>query len=35
MTTPIWHVDAVTDEPFRGNPAAVCGLDGSRPEKWM
>ncbi|MEX1311524.1 MAG: PhzF family phenazine biosynthesis protein [Candidatus Sulfomarinibacteraceae bacterium] len=27
MTTPIWQVDAFTDEPFRGNPAAVCILD--------
>lgn len=24
---PIYHVDAFTDEPFRGNPAAVCLLE--------
>ena len=27
MTIPIWQVDAFTDEPFRGNPAAVCILE--------
>ena len=35
MTTPIWQVDAFTDEPFRGNPAAVAVLDGPRPDAWM
>lgn len=35
MTTPIWQVDAFTDAPFRGNPAAVCVLDGPRPDAWM
>ncbi|HSL17597.1 MAG TPA: PhzF family phenazine biosynthesis protein [Methylomirabilota bacterium] len=35
MTTPIWQVDAFTDAPFRGNPAAVCVLDGPRTEAWM
>lgn len=24
---PIWQVDAFTDRPFSGNPAAVCLLD--------
>jgi PhzF family phenazine biosynthesis protein len=28
-------VDAFADEPFRGNPAAVCILDGPAPESWM
>ena len=28
MRIPLFHVDAFTDEPFRGNPAAVCPLLG-------
>jgi predicted PhzF superfamily epimerase YddE/YHI9 len=28
-------VDAFTAEPFRGNPAGVCFLDGARPDTWM
>lgn len=28
-------VDAFTTERFRGNPAAVCVLPGSRPDDWM
>lgn len=28
-------VDAFTAEPFRGNPAGVCFLDGARPDAWM
>lgn len=28
----LWQVDAFTDEPFRGNPAAVCCLDSSDPD---
>ena len=28
-------VDAFTDQPFRGNPAAVCLLDGERDAGWM
>src|SRR5437764_1340515 len=28
-------VDAFTDQPFRGNPAAVCLLDGERDAEWM
>jgi PhzF family phenazine biosynthesis protein len=27
MRIPLFHVDAFTNEPFRGNPAAVCPLD--------
>ncbi len=29
------QVDAFTDKPFAGNPAAVCLLPGERPEQWM
>jgi len=32
---PIFQVDAFTDTPFRGNPAAVCLLDGARDATWM
>jgi len=35
MPTPIYQVDAFTDEPFRGNPAGVCILDHARDEDWM
>jgi PhzF family phenazine biosynthesis protein len=28
MRIPLFHVDAFTDQPFRGNPAAVCPLQG-------
>jgi len=28
MSVRIFQVDAFTDEPFRGNPAAVCILRG-------
>ena len=31
----IYHVDAFTSEPFRGNPAAVCILDKVRTAEWM
>lgn len=34
-TIPIFQVDAFTDRAFRGNPAAVCLLDATRPAKWM
>lgn len=27
MRIPLFHVDAFTNQPFRGNPAAVCSLD--------
>lgn len=29
------QIDAFTSEPFRGNPAAVCFLDGERDDAWM
>src|SRR5262245_8789147 len=32
---PIFHIDAFTSEPFRGNPAAVCLLDKPRTAEWM
>lgn len=32
---PIWQVDAFTDKPFAGNPAAVCVLDALRDDAWM
>jgi PhzF family phenazine biosynthesis protein len=31
----ILQVDAFTDRPFAGNPAAVCILDGPAPDAWM
>lgn len=35
MAVPIWQVDAFTDRPFSGNPAAVCLLDHERDATWM
>jgi PhzF family phenazine biosynthesis protein len=35
MTIPLFHVDAFTDKPFSGNPAAVCILTEERPDAWM
>jgi len=35
MSQPIYIVDAFTDEPFRGNPAAVCPLEEPADEAWM
>lgn len=32
---PLYQVDAFTDRPFAGNPAAVCLLDSPPPEGWM
>jgi PhzF family phenazine biosynthesis protein len=32
---PITVVDAFADQPFGGNPAAVCILPGAAPESWM
>jgi PhzF family phenazine biosynthesis protein len=29
------QIDAFTDQPFRGNPAAVCLLDRERDSRWM
>ena len=31
----IFQVDAFTDRPFAGNPAAVCPLEGPADEEWM
>lgn len=31
----IYHVDAFTTEPFKGNPAAVCIMDKKAAESWM
>lgn len=35
MSIPIWQVDAFADDPFTGNPAAVCILDSFPSEEWM
>lgn len=35
MTVPLFHVDAFTDKPFAGNPAAVCLLLDERDDGWM
>ena len=35
MPIPLLHIDAFTDKPFAGNPAAVCLLDGHPDEAWM
>ena len=35
MAVPIWIVDAFTDRPFRGNPAAVCILQQPATPDWM
>ena len=35
MAVSIACVDAFTDRPFAGNPAAVCLLDGPRDSEWM
>jgi PhzF family phenazine biosynthesis protein len=32
---PLFHIDAFTDRPFAGNPAAVCLLDNERDAAWM
>ncbi|HEX9165721.1 MAG TPA: PhzF family phenazine biosynthesis protein, partial [Gemmatimonadales bacterium] len=34
MTLPLWQIDAFTDRPFAGNPAAVTFLDGPRDDAW-
>ena len=31
----LWQVDAFTSEALRGNPAAVCRLDGPGDAEWM
>jgi predicted PhzF superfamily epimerase YddE/YHI9 len=35
VSTTIYQVDAFTDRPFAGNPAAVCLLPTARDERWM
>ncbi|MEM7726767.1 MAG: PhzF family phenazine biosynthesis protein [Cyanobacteria bacterium P01_A01_bin.45] len=35
MTQQIIQVDAFTNQPFKGNPAAVCILDAPLDEEWM
>ena len=35
MSVPLYQVDAFTERPFAGNPAAVCLLPGPRDERWM
>jgi len=35
MGLTIYQVDAFTDRPFAGNPAAVCLLPAARDDKWM
>ena len=35
MTTKLFQVDAFTDVPFKGNPAAVCLLQSPADEEWM
>ncbi|QQE65991.1 isomerase [Leptolyngbya sp. BL0902] len=35
MSIPLFQVDAFTDRPFGGNPAAVCILPEERPAAWM
>ena len=35
MGPQIFQVDAFTDKPFSGNPAAVCILSNSRDDEWM
>ncbi|HEU5195286.1 MAG TPA: PhzF family phenazine biosynthesis protein, partial [Methylomirabilota bacterium] len=35
MRVPLTLVDAFTDTPFAGNPAAVCLLEAPRDDGWM
>jgi PhzF family phenazine biosynthesis protein len=35
MSVPVFLVDAFTDRPFKGNPAAVCILEERADESWM
>jgi PhzF family phenazine biosynthesis protein len=35
VSNPIYQVDAFSNEPFKGNPAAVCPLESERPAAWM
>src|SRR5260370_8671487 len=35
MPFPLFHVDAFTDQPFTGNPAAVCLLPSWSDDRWL
>jgi PhzF family phenazine biosynthesis protein len=35
MTIPLFHVDAFAEQPFSGNPAAVCILKEQRDARWL
>ena len=35
MTHTLYQVDAFTSQPFKGNPAAVCVLQGPVSARWM
>jgi PhzF family phenazine biosynthesis protein len=35
MPLPLLHVDAFTDKPFAGNPAAVCLLPAWKDDRWL
>ena len=35
MGQKITQVDAFTNQPFGGNPAAICAMDGPADETWM
>jgi PhzF family phenazine biosynthesis protein len=35
MLLPLFHVDAFTDKPFGGNPAAVCLLSEPKSDDWL
>ncbi|HEY7329817.1 MAG TPA: PhzF family phenazine biosynthesis protein [Gemmataceae bacterium] len=35
MPIPLFHVDAFTDQPFAGNPAAVCLLPAWKEDRWL
>ena len=35
MFVPLFHVDAFTDRPFSGNPAAVCLLPSWKADSWL
>ena len=35
MPIPVYQVDAFTEKPFAGNPAAVCFLSGPAAGEWM
>jgi PhzF family phenazine biosynthesis protein len=35
MPLPLFHVDAFTDRPFAGNPAAVCLLHSWKEKRWL